>query len=572
MNDLERTLRELLETKAKEATVDQHIPDAVRTRGRRRQVGVVLASALTAAALISASVVGINALRGGHHPVPAVSPVTVEPSATTRTITLQGFTFTSPSNWVVVDLWPEVCSMVTTGTCQTPSGVFGNGALTARPQGAPVFTVANYDVGLPTSGATPVANTCPPAPPATGAALYVALDTGAAFGKGPGLPATVYFSDTPSNGPCGLGHYAVPALPIDGHRYFAFATAGAGASATTLAQIEAAWNHHIAAAVRPPPPRWTNPSPPFYAPAGNAGPGYVLATGTIAGIPWLLEQNSPSLAEEASSLQTTSDVLSLHTSGQRASGLRSSQIASTNLRPSGAFQTAAAAGPWPLQVLFGEIDPSVRSVSYLGPDGGRLLTVPLVTPSPLVHAAVNVFAVTVPAGGQMFWRSPPGDAGNTIPTIIMSDHRGTVGYDLRAYQEDGVVCIRLDLTGQVPGSSYSNQCQTHVASPNVTWVPASGRYRGATSSGDYYVLGFVPAGVAAVRATWTKGPAGPGTATDSSLTALPPGLPAGGAHVCLLRVVAGGHLLLEFLAADGSVVTHSVGGLPRTGAGRSPSP
>ncbi len=571
MNDLERTLRELLETKAKEATVDQHIPDAIRTRGRRRQVGVVLASALTAAALISASVVGINALRGGHHPVPAVSSVTVEPSAATRTITIQGFTFTSPSNWVVEDLWPEVCSMVPTGTCQTPSGVFGQGALTARAQGAPVLTVANYDVGLPPGGTTPVDNTCPPAPPAMGAALYVALDTGAAFGKGPGLPATLHLSDTPSNGPCGLGHYAAPALPIDGHRYFAFATAGAGASATTLTQIEAAWNHHMVAAVRPPPPSWTGPSPPLYAPAGNAGPGYVLATGTIAGIPWQLEQNSPSLAGGATSLQNASDVLSLHASEQRASGLRSSQLASTNLRRSGAFYIGTADGPRALQVLFGEIDPSVSSVSYLGPHGGRLLTVPLITPSPLVHAAVNVFAVTVPAGGQAFWQSPTGDTGSSIPTVIMSDHRGTVGYDLRAYQKDGVVCIRLDLTGQVLGSSY-NQCQTQVASPNVTWVPASGRYRGTSKNGDYYVLGFVPAGVAAVRATWTRGPAGPGTATDSSLTALPPGLPAGGAHVFLLRVVVGGRPLLEFLAADGSVVTDSVGGLPRIQASLSPSP
>lgn len=150
-------------------------------------------------------------------------------------------------------------------------------------------------------------------------------------------------------------------------------------------------------------------------------------------------------------------------------------------------------------------------------------------------------------------------------------YRYAAGPDLRAYQK-GPVCIRLDLTGRVPGSSYNIQCQTQVGSPNVTWVPASGRYRGTTKSSDYYVLGFAPAGVVAVRATWTKGPAGPGTATDSSLTALPPGLPAGGAQVFLLRVVVGGHPLLEFLGADGSVVTDSVGGLPRVRASQSPSP
>src|SRR4051794_15247185 len=102
MNDTERDLRELLESKARQAGAAPRATPEVLRRGRRHQVGTVAVAGLTALAVAAAAVVSLQALHradtgavpGGPQGNPGF------------TATIQDFTLAVPQGWTLIDQTP----------------------------------------------------------------------------------------------------------------------------------------------------------------------------------------------------------------------------------------------------------------------------------------------------------------------------------------------------------------------------------------------------------------------------------------------------------------------------------
>src|SRR5918995_693177 len=107
MNDVERDLRELLDRKAGSVgTVAPRLPDGVRARSRRRQVGTALVSGVAVVALVVGSVGVLRAVdtEADRQPVPA-DDLWAGYEVFERTATVHSFTITSPSDWYLVNQW-----------------------------------------------------------------------------------------------------------------------------------------------------------------------------------------------------------------------------------------------------------------------------------------------------------------------------------------------------------------------------------------------------------------------------------------------------------------------------------
>ena len=108
MNDVEHDLRELFERKASSVGgVAPRLPETVRKRGRRRQLGTAFVGGLTALAVLAGTVGVIRAVDTDRdrQPTPADDPWAGY-EVFERTATVGNFTITSPSDWYLVNQWP----------------------------------------------------------------------------------------------------------------------------------------------------------------------------------------------------------------------------------------------------------------------------------------------------------------------------------------------------------------------------------------------------------------------------------------------------------------------------------
>jgi hypothetical protein len=282
---MERELRELFREKAGEAPVSTlgtsgAAPPQVLRRGRRRQVGSVLASALVAVALAVASFAGLRSLlRSDTDPFQTGRYEVFE-----RTATIEAFTVTSPSDSYLVNQWPlsmliaiegssgvsSPCPAELTDTCQTSNDQTSSPI--PVPHGLPMLQLSNVDLGLTT-------NACADGLPAGAAALYVALDAHPQVGgDAPPIPEFPPGSGLPpeGDGPCGPGRYAQ--FKVNGEPLFAWIGTGSGVSDEDREAVENSYETMSAI------PDWE------LAPPTETTPAYVIAGGTSdAGKDWRLE-------------------------------------------------------------------------------------------------------------------------------------------------------------------------------------------------------------------------------------------------------------------------------------------
>ncbi len=273
--DIERELRELFRDKAGEAPVSTlgasgAPPQQVLRRGRRRQVGTVLGSALVAVALAVTSFAGLRALlRSDADPFQTGRYEVFE-----RTATIEAFTVTSPSDWYLVNQWPlsmliavegssgvsSPCPADLADTCQMSSDQTSSPI--PVPHGLPMLQLSNVDMGLTT-------NACADGLPAAGAALYVALDARPPVGgDAPPIPEFPPGTGLPpeGDGPCGPGRYAH--FKVNGKPLFAWIGTGSGVSDEDRETVETSYETMSAI------PDWE------LAPSDQTTPAYVVAGGT----------------------------------------------------------------------------------------------------------------------------------------------------------------------------------------------------------------------------------------------------------------------------------------------------
>jgi hypothetical protein len=301
MNETERDLRELFETKAREAGPAPRVTREILRRGRRRQVGTVAVAGITALAIAAAAIVSLQALNradtdsvpGGRQGNPAF------------TATIQDFTVTVPEGWTLIDQWPLGSNLAVEGSggtsfsCvgtpieagsgkNTPSGPATSDCPALQTQtserptipegGLPMLTLSNGDPGLGGS----VCNASSPLP-ATSARLYIGLDYGVTRTAGwenmaawPNPLVNVLEGDLPiEQMPCGPGGYSW--FQTGGAPYIAWAGFG---SEVTAADRQALLDVFDGMQV----------SDDEITPPTTDVPGYVLTGGTTAsGAGWSVE-------------------------------------------------------------------------------------------------------------------------------------------------------------------------------------------------------------------------------------------------------------------------------------------
>ena len=339
MTDLELQVRELLDRRSRDVNPTNRPQPRVLRRARRGELATAAAATLAAAVAVAVTVLGLGSLSNERTlaPTPATTPVrVVEPSASTRTMTLGGVTFRSPGNWVVLDTWSA-----NTCPCGLHAGKDGHIRLRdvpVRKTGFPVAIVANYVVPLPVGLAE-----CPAPPPAAGAVAWITLDTLAAAHPGiRSYPTTLDPSGPTQPGPCGRGVYA--ADTIDGLPFLAFASFGPDASPASRQAVADAW-----ASVRS-----TGPASIYL--ANSDTPGFVLAQGSAGGEPWVIT---------TSIFGDPLSVIGGGASGPR--GVRNAILDSPD--PSGSFGTIRASANG-VSVIVAYADPGIGRLVFRPSSGG----------------------------------------------------------------------------------------------------------------------------------------------------------------------------------------------------------
>lgn len=230
MNDTERDLRELLESKAREAGAPAPVTHEILRRGRRRQLGTVAVAGLTSLAVAATAVMGLQALdRADTAPVPG------GPRGNPAfTASIANFTLAVPQGWTLIDQTPLAAATASgssergscEGTAVEAGGGGGGGASSdanttcettdpANPipvdgAGLPVLQLSNFDPGLD-------GTVCGgEALPAGGVVMFVAIDAESLARpepstEGPWPKEMVDTTGDPGPGeswPCGVGGYA----------------------------------------------------------------------------------------------------------------------------------------------------------------------------------------------------------------------------------------------------------------------------------------------------------------------------------------------------------------------------
>jgi len=269
VNDVEHDLRELFDRKAGSVGgVAPRLPERVRKRSRRRELGTVLVGGLTVLALVVGSVAVLRTIGTGRidDGIPADDPWAGY-EVYERTAVVQGFTITSPSDWYMVDQW----SWARPIAADVPRDV----------RITPVVMLSNTDRGLTTSPCFDPAF----AVGSEEAIVTIAADDAYVWkhqGQADALPQapTRFDSGAPEGtGACGTGTYvpfATEDLPYVAH--FLFGDDVSEEDRTTLIR---AFETMGAQATIDPTPIGTRRDHPAGA--------YVIAGGENAAGPWTLE-------------------------------------------------------------------------------------------------------------------------------------------------------------------------------------------------------------------------------------------------------------------------------------------
>src|SRR5262245_5736925 len=109
MNDLERDLRDLLETKAGDGAPPSEPNPRVLQRARRRQVGTVLTALVVGVALVAGGAVVLDTLQRNDdetRPQPATVPVLPEAPPGFESAALPYASIAYPADWVLLDTSP----------------------------------------------------------------------------------------------------------------------------------------------------------------------------------------------------------------------------------------------------------------------------------------------------------------------------------------------------------------------------------------------------------------------------------------------------------------------------------
>jgi len=107
MNDLERDLRELLQTKSRDAALTPDAPPKVLKRARWREAGTVLTAIACAAAIVVGSIAGLQALnRTDTTTRPGGPPVLPDAPEGFRSVVLPFASIAYPDDWFLVSLDP----------------------------------------------------------------------------------------------------------------------------------------------------------------------------------------------------------------------------------------------------------------------------------------------------------------------------------------------------------------------------------------------------------------------------------------------------------------------------------
>jgi hypothetical protein len=109
MNDLEGDVREILNSKAREASISDEPTRAVVARARRRQLGTVITATLAAALLVAGSLIGLRSLLGADpaNQRPATPPVLPDAPDGFRPVALPQLSLAYPDDWSLVALQPD---------------------------------------------------------------------------------------------------------------------------------------------------------------------------------------------------------------------------------------------------------------------------------------------------------------------------------------------------------------------------------------------------------------------------------------------------------------------------------
>ena len=109
MNDLEGDLREILNSKAREASISDEPTRAVVARARRRQLGTVITATLAAALLVAGSLIGLRSLLRADpaNQRPATPPVLPVAPDGFRPVALPQLSLAYPNDWSLVALQPD---------------------------------------------------------------------------------------------------------------------------------------------------------------------------------------------------------------------------------------------------------------------------------------------------------------------------------------------------------------------------------------------------------------------------------------------------------------------------------
>jgi hypothetical protein len=405
MNDTERDLRELFESKAREAGTPPVTRKLLR-RGRRRQLGTVAIAGATTVVVLAGAVVGLRAMRVTDERVPGGG--TGNPPFTS---TIANVTIDVPEGWTLIDQWPIGVNMPTQTTVSNCSGpaveagsAVGTGASEEQeckqtstpadvdPRGLPILTLSNQDPGL-------VAPVCEPdgTVPATSATLFVAINAAVmqlpdwesqyAVDRGP-LVNVLPDDGLPDHEmPCGGGGYDW--FQAGGLPYIAWSGLGEDVSEADRQALFDAYEAMVVADERPAPP-------------SVAEPGYVLTGGEVDGVPWNLEV-SPSEEYYRMVVNGPADVI--------ATG----SVAPHEIARQSDPGTAEVNGT---RILWGAVDPSTTGVVYRPDDGSDDVAGSIVRFPDALGIPFEAFVVLVDASshGQLVFDMPQSETDMPLPS------------------------------------------------------------------------------------------------------------------------------------------------------------
>ena len=396
MSDLERDLRDLLETKAGDVQTTPLAPPAVLRRGRRRQVGNVVGGALMAAAAAALVVGGAATFLGDRASEP---PIMGDPGALpARTAVIGGVTVTAPQGWSLLDqsLWSmaiatETCTSSFEGTAtpvgpgasegdadpvETPPTVEEECTPVDLAAGVPIFTLANVEPN-PTQTVCEVIPELPAQSVGrTDAYLYVAIDPDPQTQETWPVPL-----ETVLPGSCGTNLTAE--WIVDGVGYFAAAAFGPEVSD---ADRQAVLDAFAGLGFEGSPPQM----------AASPVIGFVVAAGVQDGVAWRLEAGPSLTCQSLGACVVQLAVITTDAGGDE-------QASPVTPPTTGSSITSASQPIGQATIAFGAAAADVEAVEIVAGDGATVTPTSVPWPSTLEAFA----SPEAPVDGTIWWATVP---------------------------------------------------------------------------------------------------------------------------------------------------------------------